>query len=207
MSGTLLLLAVTVCGVVVGLMWLMATYNKLLAARQKNSDLFSRLSMQMGRRLARIGDLAETAQTVPPVDRAALDSLLAARAQSEAALAAVSTLPLRTSDALQHLLAAESILDAALARVLGGLERQPTWKTHSQRIRLLEEIEGAENEKSALQTAYNDSVTSYQTQLRETPLAWIAPLLGFSEEARLQPAPAAPPSEPQAPKGRFSASA
>lgn len=203
MSGTLFLLAVCVCGVVVGLMWVMAAYNTLHGARQKSRDLFSRMETQISRRHLLLRDLEAVAESAPPADRAALDAFRNARAEAQAAAAAASA-PVKTREVLERLLATELSLDAALSRLLGALERQPAWKTNPLRGRLGGEIAAAGDEKSLLQSAYNESVSAYNAQLQTLPAVWIAPFAGFSREFPLQE-PAAP--EPEAPKGRFSASA
>jgi LemA protein len=203
MSGTLLLLAVTVCGVVVGLMWLMAMYNGLLTARQKSSGLFSRIEAQLARRHALLRDLTETAQSISSIDRPALDAFVSAQSEAHAALAAASA-PVKNADALGRLLAAESHLDSALARFLGVLERQPAWSTNPYRSRFTEDIASAENENAILQTAYNESVTAYNERIQEIPALWIALLTGLSREIPLQTAARV---EPESPKTRFSASA
>lgn len=203
MGGYLILLALVVVPVVIILMWLMATYNGLVSAREKVRNLFSQIDIQLKRRYDLIPNLVETAKGYLKHERETLEAVIAARNQAQGALQALAASP-ENPEAIQKLLTAEQGLGGMMTRFMAVSERYPELKGNSQMMTLSEELTSTENRVAFARQAYNDSVMSYNVQRQVFPTVLIANALGFQAAILFE---ISAPAEREAPKVSFSASA
>jgi LemA protein len=203
MSGFILFLLLMVGVVVVVLIWLMATYNGLVGAREQYKNLFSQIDVQLKRRYDLIPNLVETAKGYLKHERETLEAVIAARNQAQSALQAVAASP-ENPEAMQKLLSAEQGLAGVMTRFMAVSERYPDLKGNVQMAQLSEELTSTENRVAFARQAYNDAVTAYNVQRQVFPTIIIANTMGFHAATLFEITAV---QEREAPKVSFSASA
>jgi LemA protein len=209
MSGLLLLFLLIAGGVVVALIWGMATYNTLLAARESGRMHLAQIDADLQKRNGLLERLVEVARAGLPQERESLQALLLARNQSETARQSAADSP-GDATALIQLLVAEQTLRSALNRLRPRLENAPTPKSalsvqpQPGLASIFEELAAAESRISTARGEYNACTAAYNALRQSSAVLLLANSLGL-REAPLFEMPA--PVEQRPPVTRFSASA
>jgi len=163
---------------VIGL-WLMGTYNRLVALKNQFKNAFSQIDVQLKRRYDLIPNLVETAKGYLKHERETLEAVIAARNQAFQASKQVSANP-ADSGAMHNLVNAESGLSGALSRLMVVSESYPDLKANQNMLALKEELTSTENKIAFARQAYNDSVQGYNTTRESFPANMVAGAFGFS---------------------------
>ncbi|MEO1641331.1 MAG: LemA family protein [Pseudomonadota bacterium] len=149
--------------------------NGLVAAREKVSEGWAGITVQLKRRHALVPNLAQAAQTAMQHENAIFDRLLEARQAAAAALTGGG------QDAVNE---AEAELTAALNQFAGYAEDTPEI-TANENIQLLQkQLEETEDQIAAARRLYNGNVAAYNTKLDQIPWSFVAKRGDF-QKARL----------------------
>jgi LemA protein len=163
--------ALVILGVIVLLgIYLIVVYNGLVAMRQRVSQAFADIDVQLKQRHDLIPNLVETVKGYAAHERGTLDDVVKARnaaisAQGPAAQAA-----------------AENMLSGALRQLFALSEAYPDLKANANFQQLQTELSDIENKLSAARRFFNNAVQEYNTGIEQFPAALIAGPAGFTHK-------------------------
>jgi LemA protein len=188
-------------GVVVLLLalWAIGIYNGLVVARNRYQNAYAQIDVQLKRRYDLIPNLVECVKGYMAHEKGTLEAVVAARANAFGAAQKAAAKP-GDPAAMKQLSEADAQLNGALGRLIAVAESYPDLKANQNMMSLQEELTSTENKVGFARQAYNDSVTAFNNQREVFPTVIVANLLGFTEAALLETAPA----ERGAPKVSFS---
>jgi LemA protein len=161
------------------IIWVIATYNRLVTLRNRFKNAFAQIDVQLKRRYDLIPNLVETAKGYMAHERETLEGVTQARNIAQQAGSAAAAKPGDPS-AMQALSGAESALGGALSRLMMVAEAYPDLKANQNMLALQEELTSTENKVSFSRQAYNDAVTTYNVQREVFPAVVIANGFGFT---------------------------
>lgn len=164
--------------------WIASIYNKLIALRNRFTNAFAQIEVQLKRRYDLIPNLVETAKAYMSHERETLEAVIAARNQAMAGLQAAAADP-TNAEAIKQLGSAEGALGGALGRLSVVMEAYPDLKANQNMMQLSEELTSTENKVAFSRQAYNDQVTDYNTYKQTFPPVLFANLFGHSTDAEL----------------------
>ena len=162
-----------------GLIWLIATFNRLVSVRQHMRESWADIDVELKRRYDLIPNLVETAKAYMKHERETLENVIKARNTAVSANAAASADP-GSASAIQGLVAAEGVLSGALSRLFALAEAYPDLKANQNMMQLTEELTGTENKISFARQSFNDAVMSYNTSAQQFPTNVIASAFSFA---------------------------
>lgn len=166
----LVVIAIIAVAAVVGLVVVFA-YNGLVTLRNRVTNAFAQIDVQLRRRHDLIPNLVETVKGYMAHERQTLEAVTAAR---NAAVAAGG------SPNIAQVAAAESSLTAALSRLRLVSEAYPDLKANQSAALLMEELGSTENRIAFARQAYNDAVMAYNTRRETLPTNIVAGAMGFA---------------------------
>jgi LemA protein len=181
MSGGLIFLGLALVLVV----WIVASYNGLVALRNRVKNGFAQIDVQLQRRYELIPNLVETAKAYMAHERQTLEAVIAARNQALAAAQKAEGAPTDAA-AIRALAGAESALGASLGKFFALAEAYPDLKANQNMAQLQEELSSTENRIAFARQAYNDAVMGYNTQRESFPSNLVANNFGFTEAQMLE---------------------
>src|SRR5277367_5119590 len=155
-----------------------ATYNRLVTARNAFKNAFAQIDVQLTRRYDLIPNLVETAKGYIKHERETLEAVTAARNIAYAASKAAAANP-GDAGAMKSLGSAETGLSGTLSRLMMVSESYPDLKANQNMMQLTEELTSTENKISFARQAYNDSVMAYNTDREVFPSNLIAGMFNF----------------------------
>lgn len=166
MSGWIIV-AVTVVLALLAL-WILTVYNGLVAMRQRVSQAFADIDVQLKQRHDLVPNLVESVKGYAAHERGTLEAVVQARnaaigAQGPAAQAA-----------------AENMLTGALRQLFALAEAYPDLKANANFQQLQSELTDIENKLAATRRFFNNSVQEYNTGIQQFPAALFAGAFGFA---------------------------
>jgi len=161
-------LIVILAVVVVVALWAMTVYNGLVAMRQRVSQAFADIDVQLRQRHDLVPNLVETVKGYAAHERGTLDEVVKAR---NAAVAAQG--PAQQA-------AAENMLSGALRQLFALSESYPDLKASANFQALQSELGDLENKIAASRRFFNNAVQEYNTGIQQFPAALFASSFGFS---------------------------
>ncbi|HMV54397.1 MAG TPA: LemA family protein [Rhodocyclaceae bacterium] len=174
MVGFLLFLAAIVAAII----WLISLYNKLIDLRNRFKNAFSQIDVQLKRRYDLIPNLVETVKGYMAHERDTLEAVIAARNKALTASDKAAANP-ADAGAMRDLMAAESTLAGGLGKLFALSESYPDLKANQNMMQLSEDLTSTENKVAFARQAFNDAVTSYNTEIEKFPGNMIANTFGF----------------------------
>ncbi len=159
-------------------LWVVGIYNRLVALRNRFRNAFAQIDVQLKRRYDLIPNLVETAKGYMKHERETLEAVINARNQAASAGQAAAQNPGDPS-AMQSLGRAEGQLTGALGRLFALSESYPDLKANQNMLALQEELTSTENKVAFSRQAYNDAVTTYNTQRETFPTVIFAGMFNF----------------------------
>jgi LemA protein len=181
------------------LMFVVSTYNTLVARRNVYKNAYSQIDVQLKRRYDLIPNLVETVKGYMQHERGTLEAVIAARNVAAGANMKAAQQPGNPA-AMKELAAAESTLTGALSRLLVTMEAYPDLKANSNTARLMEELTSTENKVAFARQAYNDSVMVYNTTREKFPANLVAGTFNFGPAELFE---IEKPEQKEAPKVQF----
>ena len=161
---TFILLAI-LAGVTV---YVIATYNKLVALRNQVVNAWKQIDVQLKRRHDLIPNLVNTVKGAMQFERETLEAVVQARNQAIAVE--------RGGASVAQTAAAESALTGALGRLLAVVEAYPDLKATGNVAQLQEELTSTENKIGFARQLYNDTATQYNSVQQQFPANMVAGL-------------------------------
>jgi len=156
--------------IVVIVLWVIMIYNGLVSMRQRVSQAFADIDVQLRQRHDLIPNLVETVKGYAAHERGTLEAVIQAR---NAAVAAQG----RGPDAQAG---AENMLSGALRQLFALSESYPDLKANQNFQQLQAELSDIENKIAASRRFFNNSVSEYNTGIQQFPAALFAGMLGFA---------------------------
>ena len=153
--------------IVLLVLWLVLTYNRLVALRQTTNQAWSDVDVQLKQRHDLIPNLVETVKGYAAHERGTLDDVIQAR---NAALTA------KGPEAAGQ---AEGALGAALGRLFALAEAYPDLKANTNFLQLQGDLGEVENKIAAARRFYNASVSEYNAMVESVPAVLFAASMGF----------------------------
>ena len=188
--GWLIVLAIIVILVV----FLVLTYNRLVTLRQRLKEAFSDIDVQLKRRHDLIPNLVETVKGYAAHERGVFDEVTQARA---GAIAAGAQGP-------QQRAAAEDMLTGALRSLFAVAEAYPQLQAVQEFKDLSENLRDTEDKIQFARRFYNGQVRDYNTALQTFPTVLLAGAMGFTASEYFE---VEAPSDREVPKVSFTPSA
>jgi LemA protein len=172
------------------LLWGIVIYNGLVALRQRVSQAFADIDVQLKQRHDLIPNLVETVKGYATHERGTLEEVVKARNVAMAA----------QGPAQQA--AAENMLSGALRQLFALSEAYPDLKANENFQQLQAELSDIENKLAAARRFFNNAVQEYNTGIEQFPAALLAGPFGFQRREFFDVAEARPQLE-QAPSVKF----
>ena len=188
--GWLIVLAIIVIVVV----FLALTYNRLVTLRQRVKEAFSDIDVQLKRRHDLIPNRVETVKGYAAHERGVFDEVTQARA---GAIAAGAQGP-------QQRAAAEDMLTGALRSLFAVAEAYPQLQAVQEYKDLSENLRDTEDKIQFARRFYNGQVRDYNTALQTFPTVVLAGAMGFTSSEYFE---VEAPSDREVPKVSFTPSA
>jgi LemA protein len=185
--------------IIAAALFFVASYNRLVAARNAFKNAFAQIDVQLTRRYDLIPNLVEVAKGYLKHERETLEAVIQARNSAYAGLKAAAADPGNAS-AVQQLSGAETQLGGALGRLFAVAESYPDLKANQNMMQLSEELTSTENKVAFARQAYNDAVMSYNNLREMFPSSIVAGMFAFQPA---QPLDIAKPEAREAPKVNF----
>ncbi len=164
--------------IVLILLWLWGTYNRLITLRNQVQNSWSQIDVQLQRRYDLIPNLVESVKGYMQYERGTLEAVIQARNQASAALSALKSQGGPTESSIKELVAAEGALKGGLGQIFALAENYPDLKASQNMQQLQEELTSTENKVSFARQAYNDSVLLYNTSQQQFPTNLVATTFG-----------------------------
>jgi len=176
--------------IVVFVLWVIMIYNGLVAMRQRVSQAFADVDVQLKQRHDLIPNLVETVKGYAAHERGTLEAVVQARNAATAA----------QGPAQQA--AAENVLSGALRQLFALSEAYPDLKANQNFQQLQSEMSDIENKLAAARRFFNNAVQEYNTGIQQFPAALFASSLGFTQRTFFDVGPDRAAVE-QAPQVKF----
>jgi LemA protein len=165
-SSAWVILGVVVVIVIVA-MWVMSTYNGLVAMRQRVNQAFADIDVQLKQRHDLIPNLVETVKGYAAHESGTLEAVVKAR---NAAIAAPS---------VDQKVKAENVLTGTLRQLFALSENYPNLKANENFQQLQMQLTDIENKLAAARRFFNNAVQEYNTGIQQMPAAMFAASFGF----------------------------
>src|SRR5215208_761040 len=178
-----------------------ATFNGLVRARNRYQSSFAQIDVQLTRRHDLIPNLVETAKGYIKHERETLEAVIAARNSAVSGLKRAAANP-GDPASVQQLAGAENALNGALGRLFAVAEAYPDLKANQNMMQLSEELTSTENKVAFARQAYNDSVMAFNNKREVFPSSLLAGMFNFGPAALLD-IPADKAEVREAPKVQF----
>jgi LemA protein len=146
--------------------------------RNRVTNAFAQIDVQLKRRHDLIPNLVETAKGYMAHERETLEAVITARNAASTATTSVAKDPMDTA-ALATLSAAEGTLTSSLGRMFALSEAYPDLKANANMVQLSEELTSTENKVAFARQAFNDAVLDLNNTIQSLPSAFMAGPLGF----------------------------
>lgn len=153
--------------VVLLLLYVASTYNKLVSFRNKVKDQWSQIEVVLKRRADLIPNLVETVKGYASHEKETLDAVISARSKAVSAATPEAEIE------------ANGELSQALGRLLAVAEAYPDLKANTNFMDLQNQLKETEDKITYSRQFYNDSVLKYQNAIEKFPSNIIAGIFGF----------------------------
>lgn len=160
-----------VIGVVILIvLWLLATYNRLVTLRNRVREAWSQIDVQLKRRSSLIPNLVEAVKGYMKHEKTVLNEVTKARTTLMGAKS-----PHEAADA-------DNMLTGALKSLFAVAENYPNLKASENFKQLQEELSDTETKVAASRQFYNTNVLDLNNSLETIPSAWVGSTFGFKKE-------------------------
>ena len=164
--------------------WVKNVYNNLVTLNETVNQSWSQVENQYQRRADLIPNLVNTIKGYANFERGVLTDVTNARAK--VGQMNVSSDVLNNPQAFQKFQSAQNELSGALSRLLVTVENYPDLKANENFLQLQAQLEGTENRISVERRRFNETVQSYNTNIKLFPNSIFANIFGFREKQYFQ---------------------
>jgi LemA protein len=144
------------------------SYNSLVALRQRVKNAWSQVDVQLRRRYDLIPNLVATVKGYATHEKETFEKVTEARTRAMSA------------GTVEEQAGAENMLSGTLKTLFAVAENYPQLKADSNFRQLQEELSNTESKIAFSRQFYNDTVQKYNTKLQLFPTVLIAGSLGFT---------------------------
>lgn len=166
----MIILYIILAIIVIGAIWLWATYNGLVKAHTRSDEALSDITVQMKRRLDLIPNLVESVKGFAKQERTVLEGVTKARTAAMKA----------PEGDLSKQAEADNMLSGALKSLFAVAESYPDLKSNQNFLQLQQELVDTEDKIQASRRFYNGNVRDYNIKLKVFPTNMFAKSLGFT---------------------------
>lgn len=156
--------------VVVLLLILVSTYNKLVKLRNMVRDQWSQIEVVLKRRADLIPNIVETVKGYASHEKETLNAVIEARNKAVSAS--------NTTDEIK----ANGELSSALGKLFALSENYPELKANTNFLQLQNELKETEDKITYSRQFYNDAALKFRNSIETFPTNIIAGLFGFSSK-------------------------
>ncbi|MFO0827410.1 MAG: LemA family protein [Phycisphaerales bacterium] len=171
MEGLAIALALIGAAILLPLIWLIATYNRLASTKQHMKESWSGVDVELKRRHDLIPNLVNTVKGYAAHEREIFEQVAALRSQAMA-----------ISGSTDEKAQVEGQLAKTLQRLVAVAERYPDLKADANFLELQKELALTEDRIAASRRFYNANVRELNTLCSTFPSNLIAGMFGFSPE-------------------------
>jgi len=161
---------IVIGAIVLLVLWIVMIYNGLVAMRQRVSQAFADIDVQMKQRHDLIPNLVETVKGYAAHERGTLEAVIQARNAAVTAQAG----------GVAAQAAAEGALSGALRQLFALSEAYPDLKANQNFQQLQSELTDIENKLASARRFFNNAVQEYNTGIQQFPAVLLAGSLGFT---------------------------
>ena len=147
--------------------WIIWTYNGLIALRNQIQNAWKQIDVQLKRRYDLIPNVVESVKGYMKYEQDTLQKVIDARSKAMA------------STGVKEAAEAESALTQSLGRIFALMENYPDLKANENVLRLQEELTTTENQLAFARQYYNDLVMRFNMKQEVFPSNMIASFFGF----------------------------
>lgn len=166
-SGAAGLLVTIIAIVVIALVMIVPTYNRLAGSRENVNQAYAQVQNVVQRRADLIPNLVSTVKGYTAHESETLTKVTNARAG------------IQEAKGPQELAEANEELTRAIGDINVVVEAYPELKADTQFVQLMDELAGTENRISTERNNYNEAVGAYNTDIRKFPTNIIAKFTGY----------------------------
>lgn len=166
-SGAAGLIIAIIAVIVIGLIMIVPTYNRLAASRENVNQAYAQVQNVVQRRADLIPNLVSTVKGYTDHESETLTKVTNARAG------------IQNAEGPQELAEANEELTRAIGDINVVVEAYPELKADTQFVQLMDELAGTENRISTERKNYNEAVQSYNTDIKKFPTNLIAKFTGY----------------------------
>lgn len=157
--------------IVLLILFVIATYNKLVVLRNRVRDQWAQIDVQLKRRFDLIPNLVETVKGYTKHESDTLENVVKARN---------TFLSATTPEAEME---ADGELSKAISKLFALTESYPDLKANTNFIDLQKELQETEDKIASSRQFYNDTVLTYNNKIEVVPSNIIASIFNFKKEA------------------------
>lgn len=166
----MIVLIVIACIITLLLIWMGATYNKLVKLRNNVKEQWSQVDVQLKRRYDLIPNLVETVKSYSKYEGDTLEKIVNARNN------------VANARNIKEEMDADQLLESALQKLFVSIEAYPELKADESFKNLQDNLRETENKISYSRQFYNDTVLKYKNCIETFPAVMIAKTFGFNQE-------------------------
>jgi len=166
--STLIIIIIAAIVLLVG--WIISTYNGFVRMRQRVTEAWSDIDVQLKRRFDLIPNLVETVKAYAAHEKEVFENVTKARAAMMGA---------EQSGDVAGVVAAEGMMAGALKSLFAVAEAYPELKANQNFAKLQDELSDTENKIQAARRFYNANVRDYMTAREMFPGSIIAGMFNF----------------------------
>jgi len=149
------------------ILWVIATYNKLVGLRNKVKDQWAQIDTVLKRRFDLIPNLVETVKGYAKHEKETLEAVISARNAYT------------TANVPEEQLKADGELTKAISKIFALAENYPELKANENFVSLQNELTETEDKIQYARQFYNDTVLTYNNACQVFPSVIIANMFGF----------------------------
>ncbi|GAB3230705.1 LemA family protein [Algoriphagus aestuariicola] len=159
------------------------SYNQFVQMEEQVNGQWAEVETQYQRRADLIPNLVNTVKGYAEFEQETLTGVVEARAKATSMTIDPTNL---TPENLQQFQQAQDQLSGALSRLLVTVEKYPDLKANQNFLELQAQLEGTENRIAVARRNFNESVVSYNSNIRTFPNNIFAGWYGFEAKGTFQ---------------------